>query len=648
MIPEFGHFALIVALALSLVQGILPLIGIAGDNTRLVAMAVPAARMQFFCLLIAFACLTWSFIAKDFSVMYVAQNSNSLLPLQYRISAVWGAHEGSLLLWVLILAGWTGAITLFSKNLTLVFSGRVLAVLGFVSLGFLLFLIFTSNPFARLLPAAVDGRDLNPLLQDPGLIIHPPMLYMGYVGLAVPFAFAIAALLEGRIDAAWIRWTRPWTLVAWVFLTLGITLGSWWAYYELGWGGWWFWDPVENASFMPWLLATALLHSLAVTEQRNTFKAWTLLLAIFGFSLSLLGTFLVRSGVLVSVHAFATDPTRGVFILAYLGVVIGSALLLYSWRSTQIISMGRFALLSRETMLLLNNILLLVCCAMILFGTVYPIIHSAMGWGSLSVGEPYFNLFFLLFMLPLALLLGVGPLARWKQDNAKSLGLRLYKTFVMSLLLGLALILIALGPTSALVTLSLLLAFWVALSTLRGLKGRLVHQDFWGSLRRLPFGYAGMLLAHLGVAVFIVGVTIVSVYEIEKDVRLNTGDAHTIDKYRMVFRGVETVQGENYQAQRGTVEVFKGDKQITTLYPEKRVYKSQANPMTEAAIDSGLLRDLYVSLGEPLENGDWAVRLYYKPFVRWIWLGPLLMAIGGVLAAMDRRYRLQRKEPAAA
>lgn len=640
MIPELGQFALILALCLAIVQSIFPLIGAGTNNIRWMALGTPTARAQFACLSVALACLTIAFIQIDFSVAYVAHNANSALPLQYRISAVWGAHEGSLLLWVFILSGWTLAVTFFTKNLPPHFAARVLAVLGFVSVGFLLFLILTSNPFERLLPAVAEGRDLNPLLQDPGLIIHPPMLYMGYVGLALPFAFAIAALLSGRIDAAWTRWTRPWTLVAWVFLTLGITLGSWWAYYELGWGGWWFWDPVENASFMPWLVATALLHSLAVTEQRSAFKAWTLLLAIFGFSLSLLGTFLVRSGVLVSVHAFASDPARGVFILAFLVIVIGGALSLYAWRSSSILSVGRFTLFSRETLLLLNNILLVICCGIILFGTVYPIIHSAMGWGSLSVGKPYFDFFFVLSMLPLVLLLGIGPLAKWKQDHWQALGLRIYKTFVLSLLLGLALILVFLGPaTSVMVTLSLLLATWVIAASLNSLKARISYKDIPGSLRRLPMGYIGMLLAHIGVGIFIVGVTVVSTYEIEKDVRLGAGSEHTIADYRMVFKGVNEVEGPNYRAQRGTIEVYRDDKRVTVLQPEKRFYLSQGNPMTEAAIDAGLFRDLYVSLGEPLDNGDWAVRLYYKPFVRWLWLGPLFMAIGGLIAATDRRYR---------
>src|SRR5688572_24795898 len=417
MIVELGHFALILALCAALVQSVPPLIGVQRNRPHWAALAVPAARWQFAFLLISFICLAWAFLQKDFSVLYVTKNSNSSLPWYYRLSAVWGAHEGSLLLWALILGGWTLAVSLFSRSLPFTFTARVLAVLGVISIGFLMFMLFTSNPFERLLPRAPDGQDLNPLLQDFGLVIHPPILYMGYVGLSVPFAFAIAGLLEGRLFSAWTRWTRPWTLVAWSFLTTGIMLGSWWAYYELGWGGWWFWDPVENASFMPWLLTTALLHSLAVTEQRQAFQAWTLLLAIFAFSLSLLGTFLVRSGVLVSVHAFATDPARGIFILIFLALVIGGALLLYAWRAGKMISHGRFGLVSRETALLFNNIFLVSACTIILLATIYPIIHDAMGLGSLSVGRPYFDLMFTVLMLPLVLLLGFGPVLRWKQDG---------------------------------------------------------------------------------------------------------------------------------------------------------------------------------------------------------------------------------------
>ncbi len=648
MIPELGNFALILALCLAIVQFIIPLIGTYNHRSSWMRVALPATRWQFGCLALAFACLTYAYVVKDFSVLNVVNNNNSALPLHYRISAVWGNHEGSLLLWVLLLSGWAFAVSHFSTGLPLAFRARVLSVLGFISIGFLLFVIFTSNPFERVIPAALDGRDLNPLLQDIGLIIHPPMLYMGYVGLAVPFAFAIAALLEGRIDSAWTRWTRPWTTVAWVFLTIGIALGSWWAYYELGWGGWWFWDPVENASFMPWLLATALLHCLAVTEQRSAFKAWTILLSIFGFSLSLLGTFLVRSGVLVSVHAFASDPERGVFVLAFLCIVVGSSLVLYAWRAVDIQTTGRFSPLSRESLLLMNNVLLVCACAMILLGTLYPIIHAAMGGGSLSVGKPYFDLWFSLFMLPLALVLGIGPIARWKKDDGKSLSKRLYKTVILALLLALVFILLTFGPGSIMVTLSIILACWVIVSSLHTLKARVSSRDLVGSLRRLPRGYIGMLLAHLGFGVVIIGVTFASAYTVEKDVSFSPGDEQTLSGYTYRFSKLADVPGPNYRATRATIDILKNDKQVATLHPEKRYYFTQEKPMTEAGINAGFFRDIYVSLGEPLEDGAWAVRLHYKPYVRWLWLGPLLMALGGFLSASDKRYRLERKQARAA
>jgi cytochrome c-type biogenesis protein CcmF len=639
MIPELGHLALILAFCAALVQAIPPLIGAQTNRPYWTALAAPAARWHFTFLLISFACLSWAFLQKDFSVLYVAKNSNSLLPWYYRLSAVWGAHEGSLLLWALILAGWTLAVSFLSKSLPFTFTARVLAVLGLISIGFLMFMLFTSNPFERLLPRAPDGQDLNPLLQDVGLIMHPPLLYMGYVGLSVPFAFAIAGLLEGRLYSAWTRWTRPWTLVAWAFLTLGIALGSWWAYYELGWGGWWFWDPVENASFMPWLLTTALLHSLAVTEQRQAFQAWTLLLSIFAFSLSLLGTFLVRSGVLVSVHAFATDPARGVFILAFLAAVIGGALLLYAWRAGNMISLGRFGLVSRETALLFNNIFLVSAAAIILLATIYPIIHDAMGMGSLSVGRPYFDLMFTVLMLPLVLLLSFGPVLRWKQDNLRPLLLRLYKTFALAAVLGVGFVLLALTPPSFGVALCLCLALWVIAGSLHALLSRLQNrQDRLHTLLSQPRSFYGMLLGHIGVGVFIIGVSIATVYELHEDVRLEVGDSQQLGAYRFTFTELQEIQGPNYDAQRATIDIFKGERRVARLHPEKRWYGSGGNPMTEAGIDAGLFRDLYVSLGEPVEQG-WIMRLHYKPAIRWVWLGALLMALGGVLSALDRRYR---------
>lgn len=648
MIPEIGHFALIVALCLAFLQSVVPMVGAHWRIPEYTAVAIPTARGQFLFLLIAFACLTWSFVAKDFSVLYVAQNSNTALPLPYRISAVWGAHEGSLLLWALILSAWTTAVTVFSRTLPQAFAARVIAVMGMISVGFLLFMLMTSNPFERLIPAAVEGRDLNPLLQDPGLIIHPPMLYMGYVGLVVPFSFAIAALLDGRLDAAWTRWTRPWTTIAWVFLTAGITLGSWWAYYELGWGGWWFWDPVENASFMPWLVATALIHSLAVTEKRGAFKAWTVLLAIFGFSLSLLGTFLVRSGVLVSVHAFATDPERGIFILGFLAVVIGSALLLYAWRASDVSGGGNFQLLSRETLLLINNVLLVVACATILLGTLYPLILDALNLGKISVGPPYFDNVFVPLMLPLLVLLGIGPLTRWKGDDQGTLARRLRFAFVASLALGGILVWAIAGSGSIMVITSIAIAMWIFYTTVQGVASRLRHKkNVWQGLRKLPRHFVGMTLAHIGVGVFVIGVTAASTYSVEKDVRMSPGDIEPLAGYQFRFDGVTAVRGPNYNAQRGTVHVYREDHEVAVLYPEKRFYPIQSQPMTEAAIDAAITRDVYVALGEPLGDGAWAVRLYFKPFQRFIWLGPLLMVIGGFLAAADRRYRIaaRRKTP---
>ena len=644
MIPELGHFALILALCMALIQATVPVIGAARGNPAWIALARPVAHAQLLFVAIAFACLTYAFIDFDFSVAYVATNSNSVLPLMYRISAVWGAHEGSLLLWSLVLAVWTGAVAVFSRSVPDNMVARVIGVMGMVSVGFLLFMLLTSNPFERLLPAPFDGRDLNPLLQDPGLAIHPPMLYMGYVGFSVAFAFAIAAMLGGRLDAAWARWSRPWTIVAWVFLTLGITLGSWWAYYELGWGGWWFWDPVENASFMPWLVGTALMHSLAVTEKRGTFKAWTVLLAIFAFSLSLLGTFLVRSGVLTSVHAFATDPARGVFILAFLVVVIGGSLVLYAWRAPAIRSHTSFEVVSRDTALLMNNVVLVVLAASILLGTLYPLVLDALGVGKISVGPPYFNSVFVPLAAPLAVLVGIGALARWKQDAIGRLFGRLRIAAVLSLLIGLLLPLL-LPHYSMSAAIGLVLAVWITLTVLTGVHERLANKGYSpAALRSLPRGFYGMSTAHLGVAVFIVGITLTSVYSTEEDVRMNPGDAYTLGGYEFRFNGVTDEQGPNYRAQQGHLTVHLNDEQVALLEPQKRFYR-QGNPMTEAAIDAGLTRDLFVALGEPLgTQGAWSVRLYHKPFIRWIWMGAVIMALGGVLAASDRRYRLALRQ----
>jgi len=643
MIPELGHFAIILALLVAIVQGVLPLLGAHRHNAAWMALARPAAQTQWMLLLVAFGCLTYAFVANDFSVQYVAEHSNSQLPTVYRVAAVWGGHEGSLLLWVLLLASWTLAVSLLSRALPEAMVARVIGVLGLVSCGMLLFILLTSSPFERLLEIPQDGRDLNPLLQDFGLVIHPPMLYMGYVGFSVAFAFAIAALLSGQLDAAWARWSRPWTVAAWIFLTLGVGLGSWWAYYELGWGGWWFWDPVENASFMPWLVGTALIHSLAVTEKRGAFKNWTVLLAIGAFSLSLLGTFLVRSGVLTSVHAFATDPRRGVFILAFLVVVIGSSLLLFAWRAPKVGLGGGFALVSRETLLLVNNVLLVVACGSVLLGTLYPLIIDALGLGKLSVGAPYFEAVFVPLMVPLLFLMAVGPVARWKQGEVGDMVKRLRIAFAVAVAAGIGLP-FALGSWTPLVGLGVLLAVWIVASGVVQIRERLKHD---GAGKGAPRAFWGMQLAHLGVAVFVIGVTMVKGYESEKDVRMAPGETVEVGGYTFRLLNVKEAMGPNYRASVGDVELSKDGKLLRTMHPEKRIYFSSSMPMTEAAIDTGFTRDVYVSLGEPVGeqdgSGAWSVRVHHKPFVDWIWGGCLIMAFGGLLAASDRRYRLKSK-----
>jgi cytochrome c-type biogenesis protein CcmF len=643
MIPEIGHFALWLALGLSLVLGTLPLAGASLGRTDWMALARPAVKGIALLVVLAFVCLAASFVQNDFSVLYVASNSNSALPLPYRIAAVWGGHEGSLLLWVLMLCLWMLAVALFSRHLPLPVLARILAVMGLVCVGFLLFMLLTSNPFDRLFPAAADGRDLNPLLQDPGMVFHPPMLYMGYVGFSVAFAFAVAALIGGTLDANWARWTRPWTTVAWIFLTVGIALGSWWAYYELGWGGWWFWDPVENASFMPWLVGTALIHSLAVTEKRGSFKNWTVLLAILAFSLSLLGTFLVRSGVLSSVHSFASDPARGLFILAFLVVVIGASLALYAWRAPSVGLGARFGLLSRETLLLANNVLLLAAMGAVFLGTLYPLALDALGMGKISVGPPYFDTVFVPLMAPLVFLMGVGPLTRWKDQALPDLVTRLRwaagVAVVAALLAGWSA-----GRIGLASTLGLAMAFWIVASVATDLVERLRPGPGGSVLARarlLPRAMVGMTVAHLGVAAFIIGVTMVRAYEVERDVKMNVGDSTEVNGYTFTFRGVRELAGPNYNAVRGTVEVTRSGRVVGEMHPEKRVYRVQQNPMTEAAIDTGLTRDLYVSLGEPVEGGAWIVRVYVKPFIDWIWGGAVMMALGGLLAATDRRYRVK-------
>ncbi|MDD9812360.1 MAG: heme lyase CcmF/NrfE family subunit [Gammaproteobacteria bacterium] len=657
MIPELGHFALSLALLVALAQAALPLYGAFANLPAWIAVARPAALAQLLLVAVAFACLTAAFISGDFSVQYVADHSNSRLPLIYRIAGVWGGHEGSLLLWSLILAAWSGAVAAFTRHIPDRIAARILAVLALISIGFFLFMLLTSNPFERLFPAAADGRDLNPLLQDIGLAVHPPMLYAGYVGFSVAFAFAVAALLGGRLDAAWARWARPWTNLAWCFLTVGIALGSWWAYYELGWGGWWFWDPVENASFMPWLAGTALLHSLAATANRGAFKAWTVLLAVCAFSLSLLGAFLVRSGVLTSVHAFATDPARGLFILIFLGIVVGGSLALYAWRAPALASYIRFAPVSREMALLINNVLFGALCFAVLTGTLYPLVLDALTGAKISVGEPYFNFLFAVIGAPLALFMGAGALLRWKRDRAARALPKLLAPAAASLVVGFAWPLSMAQAYSVNAALGLSLGCWVVFSSLVTLIDRAGGGDRggdrgggggarWRGLLRAPAAVYGMTVAHLGVGVFIIGVTFTNAYSIEKDLRLSSGEMAQVGGYAFRFDGVSAHRGPNYAAARGEFVAQRaaagGEFQPgagVALRPEKRTYLVQKNPMTEAAIDAGLTRDLYVALGEELERGAWSVRIYYKPFIRWIWLGALLMAAGGLVAATDKRYR---------
>ncbi|HSN22169.1 MAG TPA: heme lyase CcmF/NrfE family subunit [Usitatibacter sp.] len=652
MIPELGHFALVCALALALAQSSFSFIGAATGRRALMASTRPIATGQFLFVAAAFAALAYSFVTSDFSVVNVAQHSNSKLPWYYRFAATWGSHEGSMLLWTFMLALWTFAVAALSRHLPERLVARVLGVMGLVSVGFLFFILLTSDPFERLIPAAAEGQDLNPLLQDPGMVAHPPMLYTGYVGFSVAFAFAIAALLEGRLDAAWARWSRPWTTAAWCFLTIGIMMGSVWAYYELGWGGWWFWDPVENASFMPWLAGTALIHSLAVTEKRGTFRAWTVLLAIVAFSLSLVGTFLVRSGVLTSVHAFATDPRRGIFILLFLVVVIGGSLAVFAWRAPKVGLGSGFAPVSRESMLLANNVLLTVALAAVMLGTLYPLFLDALNLGKISVGPPYFDAVFFPLMAPAVFLMAVGPLASWKRASLPDLWVRLRWALGVALVTGL-LLPFAFGRWSPLVAFSLWLGIWVVAATVEQVYHRLRNAPqptLLGRIRAQSWSWYGMTLAHLGVAVFIFGVTIVKGYETERDLRMAPGEHTQIGGYDFEFKGTRNLPGPNYNAIEGEFDVRRAGSAdvFLTLHPQKRTYVASGQTQTEASIEPGLTRDLYVSLGEPVEGNAWGVRVYYKPFVDWIWGGCFLMALGGFLALSDRRYRLKRTAQAAA
>lgn len=646
MIAEIGHFALILAFTLALLLSVLPLVGAARHNAMLLSTARPLAWCVFLLLATSFGTLLWAFYTNDFTLQYVASNSNSQLPWYYRLTAIWGAHEGSLLLWVMIQSGWSVAVATFSRGMPQESVARVLSVMGMISVGFLLFIIVTSNPFLRTLPMfPVDGRDLNPLLQDPGLIIHPPMLYMGYVGFSVAFAFAIASLMAGRLDTAWARWSRPWTTAAWLFLTIGISLGSWWAYYELGWGGWWFWDPVENASFMPWLAGTALMHSLAVTEKRGTFKAWTVLLAIAAFSLSLLGTFLVRSGILVSVHAFASDPQRGMFILGFLVLVIGGSLLLYALKAAAVRSRDQVSLVSRENSLLANNILLVAALAVVLIGTLLPLVHKQLGLGSVSIGAPFFNTLFFWLMIPFAALLGIGPLLRWKRDNLTKLIKPMLLCGVVSLLGAAGLLALLATHFDGVAFTGWTMALWIVTMHAVELHERATHRHrFFTGLTKLQRSHWSMMLAHIGLAVTVIGIAMVQNYSLERDVRLAPGEHYQIADYDVYFVGLHDQNGSNYEGYAADFVISQQGAAINTLSAGKRFYSTARSMMTEAAIERGLTRDIYIALGEQLADGHaWAVRIYYKPFVRWIWLGGVLMAIGGVLAISDKRYRFRRK-----
>lgn len=649
MIPELGHFALIIGLAFAICLSIIPLIGVYAGQEKLTRYAKPLTFGMFAFTTISLIILGYSFVIDDFSVKYIAGHSNSLLPYYFKISAVWGGHEGSLLLWVFALTAWTMAVARFSKGMDEAFIARVLAVLGMIAVGFMLFTLMTSNPFDRLWPVVpAEGRDLNPLLQDVGLIIHPPMLYLGYVGFAVSFAFAIAALMVGKLDAAWARWARPWVIAAWIFLTLGIALGSWWAYYELGWGGWWFWDPVENASFMPWLVGTALIHSLAVTEKRGTFRNWTVLLAIFAFSLSLLGTFLVRSGVITSVHSFASDPTRGAFILLLLAIAVGGSFTLFAFRASNVASFSRFSLYSRETALLLCNIILVVACVTVLLGTIYPLIIDAFDLGKISVGPPYFNAVFVPIMSLLFIIMGIGPLIRWKKAKKGELRKQIIKPSMISIVLGLAFPFIYGGEINLLASFGIMLALWVSLVVIKDLRNQAKDKQGNYSFSKVTLSQWGMTIAHMGIAITIVGVTLVSTYEKELSVKMFTNDTIHVSGYDVTFKGIKAVKGPNYSAEQGQIEVHQNGDFVALLKPERRTYLVQTMGMTEAGIDPGLFRDVYVALGDPLEDGAWAIRVHFKPFVRWIWLGAIFMGLGGLFAMLDKRYRrrkVKRSEP---
>lgn len=646
MIAELGNYGLALALALSIFLALLPLVGAEKGNAKLMALGRPLTWAMFLALSLSFGSLFYLFAVNDFSVQYVVNNSNSTLPLQYRLSAVWGSHEGSLLLWIWLLALWAVGVATFTRKMPEEAVARVLSVMGLISIGFMVFIIFSSNPFNRTFPDfPADGRELNPMLQDVGLIFHPPLLYMGYVGFSVAFAFAIASLMTGKLDTAWARWSRPWTMAAWVFLTLGIVLGSWWAYYELGWGGWWFWDPVENASLMPWLAGTALIHSLAVTEKRSTFKAWTVLLAILAFSLCLLGTFLVRSGILVSVHAFASDPTRGLYILAYLVFVIGGSLLLYAFQGTKIKSLDNYQRYSRESLLLLNNVMLMAFLSVVFLGTILPLIHKQIGLGSVSIGAPFFNQMFLILMVPFAFILGIGPLVKWRRDQISAIRMPVMISLVMMVALGFGLPYLVGNRITATSIMGVMMSAIIVILSLYEMHTRATHRhSFLTGIFKLSRSHWGMVLAHLGVAMTVFGIAMSHNFSIEKDVRMREGDSVQILDYNFTFKGLKITDGANYQGGTADIEITRNGKQEAILHAEKRFYNVSKMGMTEAAIDWGFTRDLYAALGEQLDDGSWGLRLYYKPFIRWIWLGGLFMALGGLLCMLDKRYRIRVKE----
>jgi cytochrome c-type biogenesis protein CcmF len=643
VIAELGHFALIIALTMAVLQSVVPMVGSFKGYSNWMRLGSSLSIGQLLFVAISFVCLVIAFLNDDFSLKYVSQNSNTALPDHYKISAVWAAHEGSLLLWALILAGWTAAVALFSRSLPLVLIARILSVLGAISVGFALFLLLTSNPFERLLPLApVEGADLNPLLQDIGLIIHPPMLYMGYVGFAVPFAFAIAALIGGQFDSAWARWSRPWINLAWVFLTIGITLGSWWAYYELGWGGWWFWDPVENASLMPWLVGTALLHSVSATEKRGVFRSWTLLLAIFAFSLSLLGTFLVRSGILTSVHAFASDPERGVFMLMFLAIVIGGSLMLFALRGPAMQKVAAYSGWSREVMLLINNVILVSSMTMILIGTLYPLVADVLELGKISVGPPYFNFFFVPLTVGLVIAMGIAVFTKWKSTESRLIFSKIPVPLLLAIICGGVFPFYLSTDYSFSIVAGLTIFMTIWLTATIGVD--LVDKVGFNLKRvaKLSYSYLGMQLAHTGLAICVLGVGLSSAYDQTRELRMAPGDNALVAGYEFNFSGVNQVAGPNFTAFQAQIKVIQNRRLVANLFPEKRHYNAGGQVMTEAAIDPSLTRDIYVSLGEPLAGGAWALSLQVKPFVRCIWLGAMMVAIGGLLAASDRRYRRRK------